>query len=424
MQVTINTISDVEQEADIEISNDEIQPHFEHAYEEYRPKVEMKGFRKGRVPLPIIKKVYGPAIEYEALEEIAATFYRKAMDERKIEPVGRPSITDMDFKRGERFTFKIKYEVKPAIELKEYKGLPLVKYLHPVTDQEVDEEVQRLQRVNSSSEQAEKVTDEHFAVTADVQELDDTGSPLIGKKTPGVRFHLIDPEIASQIKDALKAAEVGGTYNARLESQHGDHAHTTPLSLTVTKIEKVSLPTFDDELAKRVTGGKVTSADELRANIRKELEHYWTGLSNRRLDDDLAGELVKQHEFTIPPSIVDSILDTMVEDVKNRARDKRLPHGFNEAKFREENRVYAVWQAKWTLLKDSVAKAESLSVTPEDIDRTAERDAESMRIAKDKLVTHYRTSESAQEHILTEKVMEFLRTHASVTEQADSAMKD
>ena len=134
MQVTINTLSDVEREADFAVPQDELQPHFELAYEEYRPKVDIKGFRKGRVPLAMVKQMYGQAIEYEALEKIAGTLYRQAMQERNVVPIGRPVIEDMDFKRGEQFTFKIKFEVKPEITLKGYKDLALTKIVHPVTD--------------------------------------------------------------------------------------------------------------------------------------------------------------------------------------------------------------------------------------------------------------------------------------------------
>ena len=200
MQVTINTISEVEQEADIQVPQEELQPHFERAYEEYRPKVEVRGFRKGRVPMPMIKQLYGQAIEYEKLDDIAGQFFRQAMTEKQIEPMGRPTIADMDFKRGERLTFKVRYEVRPAVELKRYKGLALTRYVHPVPDQEVQDEIDRLRRVHSTSEPADRVLDEHYAVTADVQELDETGAPLIGRKTPNVRFHLIDPDIAPEIR--------------------------------------------------------------------------------------------------------------------------------------------------------------------------------------------------------------------------------
>ncbi len=424
MQVTINTISDVEQEANIEVSHAELQPHFDHAYEEYRPKVEVKGFRKGRVPMQMVKQLYGQAIEYEALDDIAGVLFHQAMDQQKIEPMGRPSITDMDFKRGERFTFKVKYEVRPKVELKRYKGLALEKFVHPVTDQEVEDEVERLRRINSTPEPADKVLDEQYAVTADVQELDKSGSPLIGRKTPNVRFHLIDPDIAPEIREALKNAEPGQAYRTAIESQHGDHTHSSDLALTVTKVEKVTLPPFDDALAAKVTGGKVPTAAELKANIRRDLDHYWDDLSSRRLNDDLASEVVKEHEFQVPASLVSGFLDAMIDDVKNRARDKKLPQGFDEKKFREENRAYAIWQSKWMLLKDRIAEAEGLTVTEEDMRQAAERDSATLPIDKERLLAHYKTSESAQDRLLTEKVMDFLKAQAHITEKPDTGASD
>ena len=92
MEVTINTISDVRHEAEIQLSPEELKPHFDTAYKKYQPKVELKGFRKGKVPMDLIKKVYGEAIEYEALDDVANEVYRKAMTEREITPLGTPSM--------------------------------------------------------------------------------------------------------------------------------------------------------------------------------------------------------------------------------------------------------------------------------------------------------------------------------------------
>ncbi|MGA9121066.1 MAG: trigger factor [Bacteroidota bacterium] len=422
MQVTINTLSEVEKEADIVVTHEELLPHFDQAYEEFRPKVELKGFRKGRVPMPMIKQLYGEAIEQDALEEIAGFFFRTAMKDKNVEPMGRPVLTEKNYERGKGFSFKIKYEVRPTIDLHGYKGLELTKFVHPVEDTEVQDEIERLRRVNSTSEPAEKVVDENFAVTADVQELDDTGAPLIGRKTANVRFHLIDPDVAPEVKDALKNAENGQTYRATISTQHGDHAHTSNLSLNVTKIERVSLPPFDDALAKKATRDAVPTAEELRANIARDLKTYWEDLSNRRLNDDIVAEMVKMHEFTVPSSFVEVYLDAMVDDVRQRSRDKQLPRGFDEQKFRESNRADAIWQAKWMLIKDRIVEVEGTTLSDEDIENAAERDAVTLKIAKDRLLAHYKTSESSRDRLVGEKVMQFLKDHAKITEKNDSAL--
>ena len=337
--------------------------------------MELKGFRKGKAPLPMMKKLYGEAIEHEALDDIANTFYHQAMEERNIHPIGRPSMVDMDFKRGERFQFRIEYEVKPPVELKTYKGIAVERLVHTVTDQEVDEEIDQLRKANSTTAPAEAVTDDEHIVTADVQELDEAGTPLIGRKSTGVRFYLADHSLATEINDALRSATVGQPVQVTYESTHDDHDHTAHLSITAKKIEKVKLPPYDEALVKKVTGNGESSPEEFSASIRADLERYWSERSEAKVADDIASEIVRQHEFNVPDSLVEAILDSYVEELRDRSRDRNLPAGFDEKKFREERRVYAVWQAKWMILKERIAEAEKIEVTDADLEKVAEDEA-------------------------------------------------
>ena len=417
MEVTINTVSEVLQEAEIEVSHAELVPHFEEAYKKYQPKVELRGFRKGKVPMEMIKKLYGEAIEHESLDTVASEFYRKAMTERNIQPLGQPSMVDMDFKRGEHFRFKIKYEVKPAIVLKKYKGISVEKPVHTVTDEELNGEVEHLRHANSTTEDAAAVTGAEFIVTADVQELDDAGTPLIGKKTAGAKFTLSDETLVKEIREALASAEVGGTYRAKFESQHEDHSHPVHIALTVTKIEKVNLPAFDDELVKKITDGKVTSKDEFWKNLRTDIQKYWDEQSEKKVSDALAAETVKAHDFPVPDSLVNNFIDAFVEDLKSRSRDRKLPKNFDEKKFREDSKEYATWQAKWMLLKERIVEVENLTVADEEIEQLAQKEAVHIGIDAARLLEYYKSSSSAADRLLTDKVVALLKSQAKIKEK-------
>lgn len=417
MQVTINTLSAIAQEAAIQVTNDELLPHFERAYEKFRPTVELKGFRKGKVPMPMIRQLYGESIEQDALDTIADELYRKAMDEKNIQPVGRPTMVDMDFRRGESFRFKIKYEIKPEITLRKYKGIAVEKPVHAVTDAEVEAEIMTLRRSNSTPRETESATDAEHIVTADVQELDETGTPLIGKKTPGARFSLFDDTLAPEIRDALMHATVGTPVGARFESSHGDHSHPVHIAITPTKIEKVELPPFDDALAAKVTGNKVQSVDEFTRTLRADIERYWDDQATAKLNDNIARAIVEEHDFPVPDALVESLLDSFVEDLKQRSRDRKLPKGFDEKKFRDESRTYAVWQAKWMLLKERIGEAEQLTVSDGDIEAMAEAEAGKIGIEKERLLSYYKNSTAAGDRLLSEKIMTFLRGNAKITEK-------
>ena len=417
MEVNISTLSEVMQEAEIEVSQAELVPHFEEAYKKYQPKVELKGFRKGKVPMGMVKKLYGEAIEHESLDTVASEFYRKAMVDRNIQPLGQPSMVDMDFKRGEHFRFKIKYEVKPTIELRKYKGVAVEKPVHKVTDEEINGEVEHLRQANSATEDATAVTGKDFVVTADVQELDEAGTPLIGKKTLGAKFTLSDETLVKEIHDALASAEVGGLYRAKFESRHENHTHPVHISLTVTKIDKVNLPDFDDELVKKITDGKVATTDEFLKNLRTDIQKYWDEQSEKKVSDALAAEIVKAHDFPVPDSLVSNFLDAFVDDLKSRSRDKKLPRSFDEQKFRDESRSYATWQAKWMLLKERIVEAEHLTVTDEEVKQLAQTEAVHIGIDAERLLEYYKSSSSAADRLLTDKVVALLQSHAKITEK-------
>lgn len=421
MQVSINTLSDVKQEATIELGQDELQPHFDQAYAKYRAKVELKGFRKGKAPLAMVKKLYGEAIEHEALDEIANTVYHQAMEERNIHPLGRPSMVDMDFKRGERFQFRIEYEVKPPVELKTYKGIAVERLVHTVSDQEVDEEIQQLRKANSTTSPATAVTDDEHIVTADVQELDEAGTPLIGRKSNGVRFYLSDPSLATEIRDALRSAAVGQPVQVSYESTHGDHSHTVRLAVTPKAIERVQLPEFDEALVKKVTRDAVTSPDAFRISLRDDLQRYWSERAEAKVADDIASEIVRQHEITVPDAFVEALLDSYIEELRGRSRDRSLPAGFDEKKYREERRTQAIWQAKWMMIKERIADVENLTATDEDIDALATAEAARAGLDKEKLLPHYKKSEAVRDRVLSGKIMGFLKQHARI---ADKELKE
>lgn len=417
MEVTVNTLSDVLHEAEILVTDTELQPHFEKAYHEYRPKVEIRGFRKGKVPLDMIKRLYGEAIEHEALDTVANAFYERAMSDRNIHPVGQPSMVEMDFKRGEHFRFKIKYEVRPEVQLKKYKGLSVEKQIHKVTDAEVEHELDHLRRINSTTAEVQSVTDTDHIVTADLQEFDQAGTPLIGKKSTNARIDLSDTSLVKEIRDALMSAETGGTYRARFESQHGDHTHPVDLAITVSKIEKVTLPALDDEFVTKVTKGKTATYEEFLTNLQADLEKYWEDQAERHLADAIAAQIVDAHNFSVPDAMVKALLDSFIEDIRGRSRERQLPKDFDDAKFREENRAYAVRQAKWMLLKERIAEEEHISVTDEEIERLAETDAAKIGLQKEQLLNYYKSSSGATDRLLSEKITAFLKSHAKIKER-------
>ena len=423
LDVTINTISDVRQEADIHLSNDELQPHFDKAYQKYQPKLEMKGFRKGKVPMEIVKRIYGDAIEHEALDDVASEVYREAMSERQIKPLGTPSMINADFKRGDHFHFKIQYDVKPVITLGRYKGVKVDKRTRRISDEEVEARLHLIRQANGTTEDVTTVTGTEHTIIGDAQELDDSGAPIVGKRTADARFYLGDTSLVKEIRDSLSNASVGETYKVQFESRHGDHSHKITLAIKVKKIEKMNLPPLDAEFVKKVTGDKMSTPEELTKNIRQDLERRNQDQEEREVEDTIAHELVSMHDFPVPESMVNTFLDAFVDDIKGKSRDRKLPRDFDEEKFRQENREGALWQAKWILLKERIAEVEGIQVTEAELEALADVESTRTGVDKARLLEYFKSSSSGHEQLLTNKLMAFLKSQAQIIEKVaeDSA---
>lgn len=414
MEVTVRNISEVSREIEITASSEELQPHFEKAYKAYQPKIEIKGFRKGKAPLDLVKKLYGDMIEQDSLEEIASDLYRQAVTERELKPIGDPVLVDMNYKRSEHFWFKIQYDVRPTIQLKEYTGFQVEKPIHTVTDKELEEELLRLRRMNSTTETVDRATDDEHVITAEVQELDKTGFPIIGKKTENARFYLADEQLEAPIKEALKHAERGGEYRVQFSHQHDGHTHEVNLKINVTKVERVVLPPLDDAFVAKITKDKVKTVEEFRAGLRQDLIEYWNEKSRRALVNNIVAELLRRHEFEVPESLTRSVLNGLIEQIKNEYPNRQLPADFDVEQFAQQNRAYAIYQAKWALLREEIIKAENITVEESDLAAIAEREASKLGIDKERLINYYKSSDQVKDRIVGDKLIKFLVDHVKV----------
>ncbi len=414
VEVTVHTLSDCDREMEFQLTTEELAPHFEVAYKKAIPVIEIKGFRKGKVPFAMIKKMFGESIEIQAIEVLSNDTFKKTIEERNILPIGTPTMVDMKYKRGEPLAFKVKYEVKPEFEVKDFRGLEVEQFVHHTNENELHDEIKRLQHINATYEEAKKVTGEEFIVTVDGVEFDENGA-LSNRKQEATRIYMNEPTTEKEIKEALQGAVAGDVREAKFKHDHADHAHSIHLQLTVKKVEKITLPEMNDEFAKEVSNGKFSTADDLKKNISEDLEKLWSERSTRRLESDILKKVVEQYSFTVPESVVNNLLDAYVQDVKEQQPNRVLPKNFNEKQYREMYHANALWEAKWLLVKEQLLKKENLQMTDGDIEKLAETESAKIGIDKERLMNFYKTSETVSERVLFDKLLALIKESATMT---------
>ncbi len=416
MEVTINSLSDCEREMDVTMTVEELAPHFEKAYKDAIPHLEIKGFRKGKVPMPMVKKMFGASIEYQAVEDITNDIFRKEIESRNINPLGTPTINKIDFKPGTPLSFKVKYEVKPNFEIKDISSIEVEKLVHKSNETEVQNELERLQQINATHEEAKKVSGEDFVVTVNMVDFDEQGKEIAGSKREGMKIYLKEKSTEKEIKEALTNASVGDVKEAKFEHQHGDHSHKVHVQLTVTKIEKMILAELNDALAKKVSNDKFQTVEELKQNIKKDLEEFWTDRSQRKFENDLLEAIVKQYEFSVPDALVKNIIDTYIEDAKAQQPNRALPKNFNEQQYRAASRETAVWQAKWLLVKEQMIEKEKIEVPESEIEKLAEEESKKLNIDKERLLNFYKNSENALERLKYNRLIDIIKQKIKIKE--------
>lgn len=426
MDSKVNTISDSEHELEVTLAYEEIKPEIDAAYKEERKNIELPGFRKGKVPIEMLKKMYGEAIEYKASEKIATKKFWDIADELGLKPISTPSLTDIDFGKGTKLFFKVKFEVMPEITLKDYKGLEIEKPVWNVKEEDVQKEVDYILKSSATFEETESVENENHKITVFLQKLDDEGNPVEGSVSDNMAIDLTDDRVNEEIKKNAIGKKIGESFNFEFtdEHKHGEEEHVVNYKYRadVKKIEKFVYPELNEDYIKKISKEKATNEEELKEEIRSGIQKYYDNQSENIYTNNLLNEVIKKNEFTPPAGYTDLLLDRFVESEKEEA--KRQGYANVDPKVLRENlKSKAEWNAKWQIVLENLTKLENIKVEDDEIEKLAQEEAEKTGISIEKMKKFFQDSNRSSS-LLEDKVIKFLKDNNKVKEVDPDTLKD
>ncbi len=423
---------------EIEAPAADVDKRLNDAYRKYSKTLNLPGFRKGRIPLSVIKRQFGPAIQGEVVQEMVEEFYREASEAEGIQPVSQASIDDINFEEGQPLVFKASVDVRPEITVETYKGLKVTRPVFAVEDEHVDGRLRYMQEESATEQVVERAADLDDVVFADVEELDEDGSPVADHKSEDQSIRLFKTEdgkptdLAEQLigVSAGESREVAITRPVQddhdhedCDHDHDDHDHedhdegpkeeTVMFRVTAKEIRERELPELDDELAQDVGG--VETLDELKTQIRNEMEAQYDQMIRQRVEENLMDALIEENPFEVPDSMVENYLDGMIESYKREHAGH--DHGIDEDALREEGRDQAERGVKRFLLLDAVADQEDIEVTDDDLDKHLEEMSQRHNIEGPRLRQILSRTEQLgqiESEIKTQKTFDFLIDNADV----------
>lgn len=417
MEYKINELSLSEKEIEVTLAYDDIKNDIESEVKKQSKNIQLPGFRKGKVPVSVLKKMYGDALEYEASEKVANNQFWEIAKEKHLHPIGQPTMTDIKFNPGENLQFKVKYETMPELEVKEYTDHEIEVPDFQVKDEEVESEVQYILKANSTNEPADQVGDDkNYILDVEVLRVNDKDEPFDGAKPEKLQIDLTNERVQPEIVENAKGKKTGESFNFTFKDERtvkNDKGEEEKVSedfvykADIKEIKKIVAPELNEELIKKVTKDKVSTEEELREQIKKDIQSYYDQKVDELLRDRLINAIVSKNEFTPPSTLVMNVLEDMVkreeEEVKKQGYGK-----FNKAEAEEKFRKYAELEVKWYLIKNAIAKKEEISVSDDDLKELAEKDAEKTGIAVDKLINYYKSSNYG-EKLIDGKLFDLLK---------------
>ena len=318
MEYNVNDISSSEKEVEIKLSYDEIKNEIEEEVKKQTKKIQLPGFRKGKAPISMLKKMYGDAFEYEASEKIANSFFWKVAEEKDLKPIGQPTMTDLKFEPQKELSFKVKYEVIPKLEIKNYKGLTFDVPDLVAGDDEIKKEIDYILKSNKTLEDADLITDKNYTIDSEVVLLERNGETQTDSKPEKMQIDLTSEGIAKDIVDNSKDKKVGDSFEFTFKDEHSHkledgkeevHKEEYKYQVKILGIKKVVLPELNEELIKKVTKDKVTTQEQLREEIKKDIQGYYDQQTEEMVRVKFVSEILKKNEFDPPKTLVNNILE-------------------------------------------------------------------------------------------------------------------
>jgi trigger factor len=416
VELNVKELSASENEIEISLKFDDVKNDIEEEVKKQTKNIQLPGFRKGKVPKNILKKRFGDSLEYEASEKIANKHFWEIAKEKNLNPIGQPTMTDFDFKPGEELNFKVKYEVVPQIELKDYTDQKIEIPDFKVKDSDVEKEIQHQLSANKTLEDAEVVGDDNnFLLDVLVYRLNGKGEPE-NKNGEKLQIDLTSEGVNKEILENSKAKKVGESFNFSFDEERtvkNDKGVEEKVkenynyTVEIKAIQKIILPELNEEFIKKITKDKVSNKADLKKEVKKDIENFYEGKVEEILRGKLITTLIKNNEFTPPSTLVNNILEELVKNEEEYLKKQGYPN-VKTSELKERLKTTAENDVKWFLIKSALLKKENISVTDDEIKELAEKDAEKTGIPVEKLLTYYKNS-GQSEKTLDQKLFEFLK---------------
>ncbi len=425
--VTVEEIGPCKKRLKIEVPKENVEEEFKRYYEELKGSLKLPGFRKGKAPQKLIERQYSKQVQEDVRNSLLSNFYQQALERNKLEPIGEPEFTDVDFDPSRPLNFQVTFEVKPSFELNGYKGLQLQRRSSEVTPEELQS---ALHRVSLSRMQLVPV--EGGEILAQDQVLCDYRVCVEGESVyhqeeaavwvSGQRVGIIPvPDLAK----LLVGAKVGETREAvvKLGNDFGVAEYRNKegtLKFTVKEIKRPRAPKINDELAKQMD---FPSLEKLKEALQRQLEVEKKRWVEQDLQNQVYARLLEMAKFDLPKDWIKYRTEERFYRYQLELLQRGVPLEEIEkeaGRLKDASEEHVIRDLKLSLILEYIADKERIYATENDVELRINELARAYGTTVPRIRRHLEKQGAlhALRHQIREaKVVNLLLKEASITEE-------
>jgi len=407
---------------DVEVDAERVASALDKAFNKVAKKANVPGFRKGKVPRPIFEARFGVESLYQdAIDILLPEVYSEAVEQADIFPVDRPEVDIEQFAKGETFKFKARVTVKPEVTLGEYKGIEVAAVAAEVSEEELNEELERLQQRHAEL----TVIDEGASQSGDIVVIDFDGSvdgvPFEGGQAERYSLELGSNTFIPGFEDQVIGMATGDFKDVEVTFPETYHAEELAnkqavFKVKVHEIKRKQLPELDDEFAKDVS--EFDTLDEYKEDLKKQLLTRKEQEAQGVRENEAVEKAAANAEVEIPEAMIQSEVQNMMRDFDNRLRQQGMNlemflsfSGQTNADLEGQMKDDAEKRVRNNLVLEQIAKEEKLEVSEEEINKELENMADTYKRSADEIRSILGANgslDSLREELLLRKTIDFL----------------
>ena len=429
MSVQVENLEKNTAKLTIEVPAEKFEEAVQHSYNKNKGKFNIPGFRKGKAPFNMIKKMYGVGVFYEdAVDEVIDASYPDAAKESGLEIVSRPSISIEEIEEGKAFVYTAVVAVKPEVTLGEYKGVEVQKTKSEVTEEDIETEIKRAREKNSRL-----ITVEDRGVEDGDQVTIDFDGSVDGKRFEGgkaedypltIGSHTFIDNFEEQLigKKTGEECEVNVTFPAEY---HVEELKNKPavFKVKVKEIQRKELPEANDEFASEVSD--FDTMEEYKKDLSEKLHAEKIEAAKTADEDKVVAKVIENATMEIPDQMVEEQVNGMVNDYARRLESQGISFkqyveitGMTAEKIGEQMKPQAIKRIQTRLVLEAVVKAENIQADDAAVEEQFDKMAADFKMDKEQIKGMFGEEQMAQlkEDLAVQKAIDFLVAEAKVVD--------